>query len=203
MILNREIISIVDSLKNICVHKCDEFQAMIGLGEYDRKLPVEIVFIRNVIADIGFVKDIPYKATSERFFMLILRNSLEQVILLKFLNARYKFDNTIFDDYMGININEEILGTEDEENFYDCMKELNGKRTKKYKPKFWEMSKEFEDINSKDSLYKVYGVIADFCHNSYYQDVCNFILNEENLDETNIQMYIKIILYSLLAEFKE
>lgn len=202
MLINEEILNITKYLGEIANQKCDEYKNMLISGEHNCKNVIEIVFIRNVIDDICFINNIKTKINNRRFIYLILRNCIEQIIIFKFLNARYKKDSKIFEDYMGYNATYETINFDSGEKFFENIKELYGKRTKKYNNKFYDMAKEFENSSDEITLYKFYGYLSDLCHNSYYEDVCNFMLDEKKIDYKEIQGFILLALQSLLGEFR-
>lgn len=88
------------------------------------------------------------------------------VIIFRYLEQKSKTNPDIFLDYMGDNVDLDAIC--EEQHACQILKKLGGERTTQYKNKFYHMAKEFEDTNCDTSLYKFYGVYADYCHSSYY-----------------------------------
>lgn len=182
-------------MKKIYKKKMKEWNADFG----NRRLAVETCFIRNIYNDVVFLTKIPLKVKNEKYFYLILRNCFEHVIIFRFLVEKSKTDPSIFNDYMGDNIDfNSVLNSDDE---FKALKELGGKRTTKYTNKFYDMAKVFENVDSDTSLYKYYGMLADSCHNSYYHDIKKIIVKEKKCDRKNILVLILVLLTEFYQGF--
>lgn len=161
------------------------------------KLIVETSLSRFLHDDIKFIESLPEKKENETYARLILRNCIEQVIIFKFLCKKFKKNKNIFDDYMGYNIPDKL----DESNVFKALKMLGGNRTTLYTNKFYELAKEFENINNDTSLYNYYGLMADYCHNSYFHRIKDTICNDQKFDIEEMNTTIFIILTQFCEEF--
>ena len=197
MLLDKECTMMMRAMKRIYKKKIKEWNTDFG----NRRLAVETCFIRNVYNDIVFLTKIPLKVKNERYFYLILRNCFEHLIIFRFLVEKSKTDPDIFNDYMGDNIDfDSVSNSEDE---FETLKKLGGKRTKKYKNKFYDMAKTFDNMESDTSLYKYYGILADDCHNSYYHSMKRTINKEKKCDRKDILVSILVLLTNFFQGFEE
>lgn len=197
MLLDKKCAVMMRVMKKIYEKKIKEWNTDFG----NRRLAVETCFIRNIYDDIVFLTKIPLKVKNERYFYLILRNCFEHVIIFRFLVEKSKTDPDIFNDYMGDNIDfDSVSNSEDE---FEMLKKLGGKRTKKYKNKFFDMAKTFDNVESDTSLYKYYGILADDCHNSYYHNIEKIILKEKKCDRKDILMSILVLLTEFYQGFDD
>ncbi len=197
MFLNKDCAQMMRLLKIKYKQKRKAWKADFG----NRRLAVEACFIHNIYNDIVFLIRIPLKISNERYFNLILRNCFEQVIIFRYLEQKSKTNPDIFLDYMGDNIDFDAIC--EEQDAFQIMKKLGGERTTQYKNKFFPMAKEFEDTNCDTSLYKLYGVYADYCHSSYYHSIGNIIFKEKKCKKEDILVAILVILTEFYAGFDE
>ncbi len=196
MFLNRECAQMMYLLKVKYKQKKKGWKSDFG----NRRLAVETCFIRDIYNDVAFLTKIPLNSRNERYFQLILRNCFEQVIIFRFLNEKSKLNPKIFSDYMGDNIDLDLACQKQDE--FRILKKLGGERTTEYKNKFNIMAKEFEDISSETSLYKYYGMLADYCHNSYYHDIGNTICKEKRCNKEEILTSILVLLTEFYVGFE-
>lgn len=197
MLLDKDCAVMMRVMKKIYKKKIKEWNTDFR----NRRLAVETCFIRNIYNDIVFLTKIHLKVKNERYFYLILRNCFEHVIIFRFLVEKSKTDPDIFNDYMGDNIDfDSVSNSEDE---FEMLKKLGGKRTKKYKNKFFDMAKTFDNVESDTSLYKYYGILADDCHNSYYHNIKKIILKEKKCDRKDILMSIFVLLTEFCQGFDD
>lgn len=195
MFLNKDCAQMMHLLKIKYKQKKKAWKADFG----NRRLAVEAGFIYNIYNDIVFLLSTPLKARNERYFMLILRNCLEQVIIFRYLEQKSKTNPDIFLDYMGDNVDLDAIC--EEQDAFEILKKLGGNRTTQYKNKFYHMAKEFEDTNCDTSLYKFYGMCADYCHSSYYHSIGNIICKEKKCKKENILAVILVVLTEFYAGF--
>ena len=195
MILNRMNLSMMKILRNMYRVK----RKALKKDWENRRLMVETWFIYNIYKDINFLNKIPLCIKNERYFYLILRNCFEQTIILRFLEAKSESNPNIFNDYMGDNVDmESLLEIKDD---FEVLKKIGGERTKEYKNRFREMAREFEDIK-EDSVYKFYGMLADYCHNSYFHNIEKSAVKEKRCDRDEIQTAILVLLTRFLESFE-
>lgn len=161
------------------------------------KLIVEKSFLIFLYNDIKFIENLPEEKENETYARLILRNCIEQVIIFKFLCKKFKDNKNIFDDYMGYNIPDKL----DESNIFQALKMLGGNRTTLYTNRFRELAKEFENTKNDTSLYNYYGLMADYCHNSYFHRIKDTICNDQKFDIEEMNTTILIILTQFCEEF--
>lgn len=167
-------------------------------------------FLSNFLQDLEFLNQIPITLENQRYIFLILRNILEQIIIFKYLNKKYK-ENTpetanIYKDYLGEYINFDDLQTSNEESsdtdsntetvkdIINSLKKIGGSRTSLYKNIFAKLSKEFEPIDEPDdaSLYNLYCYLSDYCHNSYYHSILDVLGKdldtEDGVDDETLKL---------------
>lgn len=153
------------------------------------------IFMENILKDIVFVLVLISKDNKERYIKAILRLIVEQVIIYRNLMSE-KVDNLeMCKDFLGYNINIEFIESSNISE-YKKLKNIIGNRTKMYENKFYEMAKRFENPNEYLSFYKIYSLLSDYVHNSYYEDMLRSVENE-NIDKKEIYRYIYAILENI------
>ena len=94
MLLSKDCIIMLKILRDKYKNKRQELRD--SGNNSDKKLFVETMFLKYVYNDIVFISKIPYKRRNERYIFEILRSTVEQVIIIKFLRKRYEKDKKVF-----------------------------------------------------------------------------------------------------------
>lgn len=133
-------------------------------------------FLKNFIEDMNFIDDLNFQE-HPRYILLILRNTLESTIVFKALNKKHSTVPEIYADYLGEHVDldcYESINTIDD-NPQQVLKNLVGNRMTLYRNNFRELSQIFEIPEDETSLYNLYKVLSDYCHNSYFEDIMESI----------------------------
>ena len=166
------------------------------------RLIVETGFVKDICEDIEFLDNLQLKYRRGRYFNLVLRNCMEQLIILSFLKEESREKEDIFEDYLGMNIDNNSI--EEEKDKFKALKMLGGERSSSYKNKFYKMAERFEDVEDETSVYKLYGTLADDCHNSYYHDITKEITGDNDYDEKStsaIMIFLLTKLYEIIERY--
>ncbi|MBZ9692371.1 hypothetical protein [Clostridium sp. M14] len=154
------------------------------------------IFINYILDDVEFVEKIKPNIENTRYIYSILRVTVEQVIIYKFLMRENVNNQSLCEDYLGANINlEDIEGQAGDD--FELLKLLIGKRTQLYRNIFKQMAEKFEDVNNETSLFRLYSMMADHVHNAYYESILSEV-NEECFDS----QFVNTIILTLLTQFK-
>jgi len=182
---------------NISVHKYDDSR---GTDQENASL-IKMNFIKQFAEDVFFLNDHSEQAGfSRRYGNLIIRDMLEQLIEFLYLQ---KHPN-LADEYLGLKIDLEALERKTsivkKEELFGEKRYLNGR------PSVSEMAKEIDEKNSGDrklTLYKLYQILSEQCHNSYFSSFLDIInksclgVSAHGLSDSQIQDIHIMILYVL------
>lgn len=160
-------------------------------------LTVSTNFMRYIVNDIKFLKKIECCAENKRYVYSILRVSVEQLIIYKFLMHSENHREELCNDFLGLNINIQELNESDRSDL-EKLKALRGKRTTLYNNIFKQMASKFENVDDEISIYNLYSIMADYVHNAYYERM----LEEYNKESWNDEFANTIIL-TILGSFLE
>lgn len=159
--------SFFEDLGNEISHTNQQLLDSMG-GKDDFLCSVEcfkIVFSENLLDDVKF----SYKSSGQSLFKarhadIILRDMLEQVI--EFI---YHMKHTeLITDYMGFNIDTTKLNTC---NPIEGIRKLGSKRFSGGRKSVSEMAQNIDEKRSSQndiSLYELYQILSEKCHNSYF-----------------------------------
>lgn len=165
---------------------------------------IKISFSENLLDDVYFLINLSgqpfFKA---RHANLILRDMLEQVIEFIYLMKHPE----LIKDYLGDNIDIDKLNFQDS---ISAMHELGSKRFPKGRT---SVSKMAQDIGEKGtfqdrlSLYKIYEILSEECHNSYFfaaMDDIEIIETKEQISALteNQYMYMITILDCFMEKYR-
>ena len=182
---------------NISVQKYSDARGM----DQENACLVKMNFIKQFAKDVYFLSDhSEHEGFSRRYGNLIIRDMLEQ--LIEFLYIQKHPD--LADEYLGLKINFEALGRKtsivEKEKLFGDKRYLNGR------PPVWEMAKEIGDKSAgegKLTLYKLYKILSEHCHNSYFSSFLDDInksgldVSAHGLSDSQIQDIHIMILYVL------
>ena len=84
------------------------------------RLIVETGFVKDICEDIEFLDNLQLKYRRGRYFNLVLRNCMEQLIILSFLKEESREKEDIFEDYLGMNIDNNSI--EEEKDKFKALK---------------------------------------------------------------------------------
>lgn len=160
---------------------------------------ISSVFMEMVLEDIEYVVNLMKSKERERYINLILRVTVEQVIIYRNLMNSNSDNIEMCKDFLGNNIDIEQIKIGDQSE-YEKLKCLIGDRTKMYKNKFYKMATTFENPDEDCSFYKMYALLADYVHNAYYQE-CKKLLFEDETEFKDFAIYIFGILININEEY--
>ena len=199
-------VEILEALAQAMAISVQEFDASIGT-EKKHICWVKMNFIKHFTEDVFFLNDYSEdKSFSQRNGNLIIRNMLEQLIEFLYLlkNPHHA------EEYLGLTINFEEF--ERKQSLVKKQELLGEKRYNKdgiIRPSVVEMA---NDIGEKSSnhenltLYKMYQILSEQCHNSYFSSLLDDVHNVHNsipnsgLNENQISI-IHIMSAITLTEF--
>lgn len=139
-----------------------------------------------------------------RYANMIIRDVLEQVI--EFI---YLLEHTdLIEQFLGININ---TGNLDEEKLIDEYLQFGGKRYTGGRKQVSQMANSINENASVDdtlSLYNIYRILSEQCHNSYFlstlDDIEEFETSKKTVALTEEQLtYLMIILDRFMEAYRK
>lgn len=166
---------------------------------------IKIAFSENLLDDVDFLnKSSGQSIFKARHANIILRDMLEQVIEFIYLMKHTE----LITDYMGFNVDTTRLTTH---NPIKGIHKLGGKRFSGGRKSVSEMA---QDINEKRSsqndisLYELYQLLSEECHNSYFftnlDDVEEVETGKKTLALTEEQdQYIVIIVGRFMETYRQ
>ncbi|EPB8158350.1 TPA: hypothetical protein ACSQWB_001749 [Clostridium perfringens] len=155
------------------------------------------LFMKYILEDIREIQNMRETINNKRYIYSILRVTVEQVIIYKFLMRNNADNEDLCNDFLGMNIDLVELEKSEKSELL-ILKDLRGNRTLLYKNVFKQMCEKFEDINNETSLYGMYSEMADFVHNAYYES----IVSEYNSEKFSRDWFNTIILFILVDFWK-
>lgn len=166
---------------------------------------IKIRFSERLLEDIEFLNSLSGNPIFKiRYANIVLRDTLEQVIEFVFL---MKHPNMI-SDYLGLNIDD------DSEKSFDPIKGIHKIGSERFKDGRKSVSAMAKDIGEKESssnrmtLYYMYRLLSEVCHNSYFFADLDVIETVETgkefvaLSKTQIQ-YLMIIIESFMEIYRK
>lgn len=127
---------------------------------------VRMNFIKHFTEDVYFLHDhSEHEGFSRRHGNLIIRDMLEQLIEFLYLQKNPNLTN----EYLGLKIDLEAL--ERKTSIVKKEEMFGDKRFLNDRPSVSEMAKGIEEKNTADgrlTLYKLYKILSERCHNSYF-----------------------------------
>lgn len=171
---------------------------------------IKIMFSENLLEDIEFLNILSGKPVFKvRHANMILRDMLEQVIEFIFL-LKHK---SVISEYLGYKKDEEYEDAkEDEENSMDALvktfRKVGSRRYKKDRAKVIKMTEAIDKGNDSfdgHSLYMLYRVLSEECHNSYFftclDDVGKIEEDKDALALTEEQVKVLMIIVEYFMKY--
>lgn len=200
-------IEIIEALALAMTSSVQELDTSAGI-EQEHICWVKTNFIKNFTSDVFFLNDHSEDANfPQRYGNLILRNMLEQ--LIEFLYVMKNPHHA--EEYLGLTIRLEEI---ERKNSVVKKEELfgNGRYNKELdgRPTVSEMAKDIGEKSSGNgslTLYKLYQILSEQCHNSYFSSLIDDVnkvyssLQISGLSENQIRN-IHIMSAIVLMEFK-
>lgn len=182
---------------NVSVQKYDDARGT----DQENACLVKMNFIKQFAEDVCFLSDhSEHEGFSRRYGNLIIRDMLEQLIEFLYLQK----NPHLADEYLGLKINFEALERKTsivkKEELFGEKRYLNGR------PSVSEMAKEIDEKKPGDTkltLYKLYQILSERCHNSYFSSFLDDInksgldVSSHELSDSQIQDIHIMILYVL------
>ena len=163
-------VAITESLTKTLNLSIQQYMASLGSDTENINL-FKMNFIKKFSDDVMFLDDLSgNKDFYHRYGYLIMRNMLEQ--LIEFLYV--KKNSHLVDEYLGLKIDLNVL--QDKHSPVDGERTFGKKRYLENRPHISEMVKdigEFKTTKDSLSLYDVYCILSEKCHNSYFDSLLN------------------------------
>ena len=166
---------------------------------------IKITYSENLIEDIDFLNEMSGSPNFKvRYANMIIRDVLEQVI--EFI---YLLEHTdLIEQFLGANINTVDL---DEENLIDEYLQFGGKRYNGGRKRVSQMASSINENTSVDntlSLYDIYRILSEQCHNSYFlstlDDIEEIETNKKAVALTEEQLtYLMIIISRFMEAYRK
>lgn len=166
---------------------------------------IKISFSESLLEDIEFLNSLSGNPIFKiRHAYMILRDMLEQVIEFVFLMKH----PDMISDYLGLNIDD------NSEKSFDPIKEIHKIGSERFKDGRKSVSAMAKDIGEKESssnrmtLYDMYQLLSEACHNSYFFAGLDVIETVETgkefvaLSEAQVQ-HLMIIIGSFMEAYRE
>lgn len=166
---------------------------------------IKISFSGSLLEDIEFLNSLSGNPIFKiRHAYMVLRDMLEQVIEFIFLMKH----PDMIPDYLGLNIDD------NSEKSFDPIKEIHKIGSKRFKDGRKSVSAMAKDIGEKESslnrmtLYDMYQLLSEACHNSYFFAGLDVIETVETgkefvaLSEAQVQ-HLMIIIGSFMETYRE
>ena len=166
---------------------------------------IKISFSESLLEDIEFLNSLSGKPIFKiRHAYMVLRDMLEQVIEFIFLMKH----PDMISDYLGLNI------YDNSEKSFDPIKEIHKIGSERFKDGRKLVSAMAKDIGEKESssnrmtLYDMYQLLSEACHNSYFFAGLDVIETVETgkefvaLSEAQVQ-HLMIIIGSFMETYRE
>lgn len=199
-------VEILEALAQAMVISVQELDAFAGT-EKKHICWVKMNFIKHFTEDVFFLNDHSEDKTfSPRNGNLIIRNMLEQVIEFLYLVK----NPHRAEEYLGLTIDFEEI--ERKQSLVKKQELLGEKRYNKNginRPSVVEMANDIGEKSSNNknlTLYKLYQILSEQCHNSYFSSLLDDVHNVHNsisnsgLNENQIKT-IHIMATIILTEF--
>lgn len=184
---------------NVSVEKYND---AIGTAQENGCL-IKMNFIKQFAEDVYFLSDhSENESFSRRYGNLIIRDMLEQLIEFLYLQKNH----ALVDEYLGLKIDFDALGRKT--SIVEKEKLFGDKRYLNVRPSVSEMAKEIEEKNNGDgklTLYKLYQILSERCHNSYFSaflddiNKAGFGVSAHGLSDSQVNDLHIMILYVLEA----
>ena len=182
---------------NVSVQKYDDARGT----DHENACLVKMNFIKQFAEDVYFLSDhSEHEGFSRRYGNLIIRDMLEQLIEFLYLQKNPQFT----DEYLGLKIDLEALERKNsivkKEELFGEKRYLNGRLP------VWEMAKEIGEKSAgegKLTLYKLYQLLSEHCHNSYFSSFLDDInksdlsVSAHGLSDSQVNDIHIMILYVL------
>lgn len=161
-------VAIMEALTESLNKSIQQYMTSLGSGAENINL-FKMNFIKKFSDDIIFLNDLSGNPNFyHRYGYLILRNMLEQ--LIEFLYV--KKNPHLVDEYLGFKIDLNALQTK--HSPVEGEHAFGKKRYLENRPRISEMAKDIGESNAADgalSLYDVYSILSEKCHNSYFDSL--------------------------------
>lgn len=158
-------VAILDAMATAISVSAQEYSDAKGTAQENACL-VKMNFIKQFAEDVYFLNDYSeHEHFSRRYGNLIIRDMLEQ--LIEFLYLQKHPD--LADEYLGLKVDFDALGRKT--SIVEKEKLFGDKRYLNVRPPVWEMAKEIGEKSAgegKLTLYKLYQILSEHCHNSYF-----------------------------------
>ena len=163
-------VAIIEALTKALNRSIQQHMASLGSDTENINL-FKMNFIKKFTDDVMFLNDLSgNKNFYHRYGYLIMRNMLEQ--LIEFLYVKKK--PCLVDEYLGLKIDLNVL--QDKHSPVEDERTFGKKRYLENRPHISEMAKDIGELKAAEgalSLYDVYCILSEKCHNSYFDSLLN------------------------------
>lgn len=195
-------VSIIETLTSLINQSIEKFKSSLGTDDEKNNF-IRMIFITKFSNDVLFLNDLNEENIFyHRYGYLILRNMLEQLIEFLYLQ---KNTNRI-DEYLGYKIDLKSLKGK---SIVEKVQLFGKKRYIDNRPRIIDMAKDTEEYESTTgglTLYNVYSILSEKCHNSYFDslmddfntaklDISKTGLNDEQMTLLNVMISCVMIEY--------
>lgn len=161
-------VSIIETLTKALDKTLEEHMRAIGTEQENFNL-FKMNFIKKFLDDIIFLNDLSGKNDFyHRYGYLILRNMLEQ--LIEFLYVQK--NKHLVDEYLGLKIDLDAL--KEKHTPVEGERRFGKERYINNRPSIAEMTKDIKEYKTTVgtmTLYDVYCILSERCHNSYFDSL--------------------------------
>lgn len=161
-------VAIIEALTETLNKSIKQYMASLGSDSENTNL-FKMNFIKKFSDDFIFLNDLSGNADFyHRYGYLIMRNMLEQ--LIEFLYV--KKNPHLVDEYLGLKIDLNALQTK--HSPVEGEHAFGKKRYLKNRPHITKMAEDIGESKAADgalSLYDVYCILSEKCHNSYFDSL--------------------------------
>ena len=161
-------VAVIEALTETLNKSIQQYRTSMG-SEAENINLFKMNFIKKFSDDVVFLNDLSGDAEFyHRYGYLIMRNMLEQ--LIEFLYV--KKNPCLIDEYLGLKIDLSALQTK--HSPVEGERAFGKKRYIESRPQISEMAKDIGELKAADgalSLYDVYCILSEKCHNSYFDSL--------------------------------
>ncbi len=161
-------VAIIEALTETLNKSIQQYMTSLGSDTENINL-FKMNFIKKFSDDVIFLNDLSGNSNFyHRYGYLILRNMLEQ--LIEFLYV--KKNPHLVDEYLGLKI--DLNALQAKHSPVEGEHAFGKKRYLENRPRISEMAKDIGESKAADgtlSLYDVYSILSEKCHNSYFDSL--------------------------------
>lgn len=197
-------VSVIEALATVLNIATNEHKLAIGTNEENKYL-FRMNFIQKFSSDVIFLNDLSDNDVFyHRHADLIMRNMIEQLIEFLYVSKNEELIN----EYLGLSIN---LNELSKKSVVESEKSFGGERFTEKRTSIAKMAKDLGEYNVTKgtmTLYDVYAILSEKCHNSYFSSLIDDFnslslgVSKSGLTKEHIKL-IHIMVACVLMEYPE